>query len=154
METAADLPPSYALESLAGVAPLYTERPTTAERVLQTEHHPTGLAPAAREGLKHVYKSDHLEVRLHPPHWGLTLPAYGLGGTVDGLVTFRKQCTHVLEVSVSVRAPALLRSRANADSHASAPERARTTSSSSARSTSLRASTRRSQSRASAGSRS
>ena len=41
-------------------------------------------------------------MRLHPPHWGLALPAFGLGGTVEGLITFRKQCSHVLELSVSV----------------------------------------------------
>ncbi len=98
----ADLPPSYvALTSPASPAPLYSERPSTAERVLITERHPTGLAPAA-QGQKHIYKTDHLEARLHPPHWGLTLPAYGFAGTVDGLITFRKSCSHVTEVSVSV----------------------------------------------------
>lgn len=108
MEPTTDLPPSYALApSSNSPAPLYSERPATTERTLQSERYPTGLAPAAREGLKHVYKTDHLEVRLHPPHWGLTLPAYGLGATVEGMITFRKQCTHVLEVSVSVRALAI-----------------------------------------------
>ncbi|KAI0721615.1 hypothetical protein C8T65DRAFT_630596 [Cerioporus squamosus] len=97
-----DLPPSYALTSPNSPAPLYSERPSTTERVLQTERHPTGLAPAA-QAQKHLYKSDHLEVRLHPPHWGLTLPAYGLGGTIDGIITFRKQCSHVLELSVSLQ---------------------------------------------------
>ena len=99
-----DLPPSYAaLTSPASPspAPLYSERPSTAERVLITERHPTGLAPAA-QGQKHIYKTDHLQVRLHPPHCGLTLPAYGFAGTVDGLITFRKSCSHVTEVSVSV----------------------------------------------------
>ena len=96
-----DQPPSYALASPLSPAPLYSERPNTTERVLQSERHPTGLAPAA-QGQKHVYKSDHLEMRLHPPHWGLTLPAYGLGGTIDGLITFRKSCSHVTELSVSV----------------------------------------------------
>ncbi len=96
-----DLPPSYALTSPLSPAPLYSERPDNTERVLQSERHPTGLAPAA-QSQKHLYKSDHLEVRLHPPHWGLSLPAYGLDGTVDGLVTFRKQCSHIVELSVSV----------------------------------------------------
>ncbi|TFK81690.1 hypothetical protein K466DRAFT_591078 [Polyporus arcularius HHB13444] len=97
-----DLPPSYGLTSPNSPAPLYSERPSTSERILQTERHPTGLAPAA-QAQKHLYKSDHLEVRLHPPHWGLTLPAYGLGGTVDGLITFRKQCSHIVELSVSLQ---------------------------------------------------
>ena len=97
-----DLPPSYAPTSPAGPAPIYSERPSTTERVLQTEHHPTGLAPAA-QSQKHLYKTDHLEVRLHPPHWGLALPAYGLDGTVDGVISFRKACSHILELSVSVR---------------------------------------------------
>ncbi|KAH9908251.1 uncharacterized protein BXZ73DRAFT_60000 [Epithele typhae] len=97
-----DQPPIYSPVSPSAPSPLYSERPATAERVLQSEHHPTGLAPAAPEGAKHVYKTDHLEIRLHPPHWGLVLPAYGSQGTVDGIVTFRKQCSHVLELSVSL----------------------------------------------------
>ncbi|KAI0747969.1 hypothetical protein C8Q80DRAFT_1103392, partial [Daedaleopsis nitida] len=95
-------PPSYALTTSSTPAPLYSERPNTTERVLQSEHHPTGLAPAA-QGHKHLYKSHHLEIRLHPPHWGLTLPAYGLDGIVDGLITFRKQCSHVVELSVALQ---------------------------------------------------
>ncbi|KAI1787881.1 hypothetical protein LXA43DRAFT_1027308 [Ganoderma leucocontextum] len=100
----AELPPAYVAltSSSASPAPLYSERPSTAERVLLTERHPTGLAPAV-QSQKHVYKSDHLEVRLHPPHWGLTLPAYGFGGTVDGLIAFRKSCSHVIEVTVSLQ---------------------------------------------------
>lgn len=97
-----DLPPTYAaLASPASPVPLYSERPSIAERVLITEPHSTRLAPAA-QGQRHVYKTDYLEVRLHPPHWGLTLPAYGFAGTVDGLIAFRKSCSHVTEVSVSV----------------------------------------------------
>ncbi|EJF65713.1 hypothetical protein BD309DRAFT_879131 [Dichomitus squalens] len=97
-----ELPPSYALTSPASPAPLYSERPSVSERVLQTERHPTGLAPAVQEQ-KHIYKTDHLEVRLHPPHWGLALPAYGLGGTIDGVINFCKSCSHVVELSVSLQ---------------------------------------------------
>lgn len=94
-------PPSYGLSFPASPAPIYSERPSTTERVLQTEHHPTGLAPAA-QGQKHLYKTDHLEVRLHPPHWGLALPAYGQDGTIEGVISFRKQCSYVVELSVLV----------------------------------------------------
>lgn len=98
-----DLPPAYCWMSSNSPAPLYSESPTATERVLQTGHC-SCITPgsSAADAQKFVYKSDHLEVQLHPPRWGSPLPAYGLGGTVDGVLTFRKPCNHVQEVSVSV----------------------------------------------------
>ncbi|KAI8998787.1 hypothetical protein BD414DRAFT_552689 [Trametes punicea] len=95
-------PPSYCWTSSNSPAPLYSESPDSSERVLQTGSCVAGPSsvPTAQ---KFVYKSDSLEVRLHPPRWGSTLPAYGLSGTVEGVLTFRKSCSHVLEVSVSLR---------------------------------------------------
>ncbi|OJT08684.1 hypothetical protein TRAPUB_410 [Trametes pubescens] len=98
-----DLPPAYCWMSSNSPAPLYSESPTATERVLQTGHC-LCLVPgsSAADAQKFVYKSDHLEVQLHPPRWGSPLPSYGLGGTVDGVLTFRKPCNHVQEVSVSL----------------------------------------------------
>ncbi|KAI0361932.1 hypothetical protein OH77DRAFT_1389191 [Trametes cingulata] len=97
-----DLPPSYCWTSSNSPAPLYTESPSASERVLQAGPCVAGSssAPSAQ---KFVYKSDSLEVRLHPPRWGSTLPAYGLAGSVEGVLAFRKACSHVLEVSASLQ---------------------------------------------------
>ncbi|CDO70747.1 hypothetical protein BN946_scf184798.g62 [Trametes cinnabarina] len=97
----ADLPPSYSWISSNSPAPIYSECPSPSERVLQKG--PCVCWPSSESASqKFIYKSDSLEVRLHPPRWGSVLPAYGLAGTVEGVLTFRKTCTHVLEVSVSL----------------------------------------------------
>ncbi|KAH9854074.1 hypothetical protein C2E23DRAFT_726968 [Lenzites betulinus] len=85
-------------------APFYSQTPDASERVLQTGHCQciTGDSSAA-DAQKLAYKSDNLEVRLHPPRWGSVFPAYGLDGIVEGTVTFRKPCTYVQEVSVSLQ---------------------------------------------------
>ncbi|KAI0637123.1 hypothetical protein C8Q77DRAFT_1051341 [Trametes polyzona] len=90
--------------SSSSPAPLYSERPGASERILQTGHCLCiAGGSSAADAQKFIYKSDNLEVQLHPPRWGSTLPAYGLEGIVDGVLTFRQPCTHVLEVSVSLQ---------------------------------------------------
>ncbi|KAI9064271.1 hypothetical protein FKP32DRAFT_1591697 [Trametes sanguinea] len=96
-----ELPPSYSWISSNSPAPLYSECASSSERVLQAGPC-VCLSSSGTGAQKFIYKSDSLEVRLHPPRWGSTLPAYGLAGNVEGVLTFRKPCTHVLEVTVTL----------------------------------------------------
>ncbi|KAI0664965.1 hypothetical protein C8Q70DRAFT_22650 [Cubamyces menziesii] len=102
MDPAEQQPPAYCWFSSNSPAPLYSECPGALERVLQTGPCVTGASPS-QDAQKFIYKSDNLEIRLHPPRWGSTLPAYGLAGIVEGCLIFRKTCSHVLEVSVSLQ---------------------------------------------------
>ncbi|KAI0781095.1 hypothetical protein BD413DRAFT_20835 [Trametes elegans] len=99
-----ELPPAYGWTSSNSPAPLYTECPSSSERVLQTGHCICVVgSSSAPDAEKYVYKSEHFEVRLDPPRWGSAQPAYGLAGTVEGTLTLRKPCSHALELSVSLQ---------------------------------------------------
>ncbi|KAI0646901.1 hypothetical protein C8Q79DRAFT_593917 [Trametes meyenii] len=98
-----ELPPAYCSTSSNSPTPLYSECPSASERVLQTGHCQCLVGSSSSDQTKFVYKSDHFEVRLHPPRWGSRLPAYGLAGTVEGVLIFPKACAHVQELSVSLQ---------------------------------------------------
>lgn len=98
-----DLPPLYTSASAqASALPLYTENPTSAERVLHT----TASEPTAATRIltrQFVFKSDHLRIDLGEFPCALMHPAYGIGGVVEGTVDVTSKCSHVCKLTIKVQ---------------------------------------------------
>ena len=98
-----DLPPMYSRFSMPNQSvPAYTECPHRQERVLHSE--PASPVLSREDGREYTYETDHLEIKLGRMPWGLQHPAYGREATVDGGIRFTRPCSHVLQVTVKVRA--------------------------------------------------
>ena len=84
-----------------------------------TPHNPDNLVPAysevaalsehvlsdANSQCTHcfVYASDHMELSLGRSLWGTAVPVYGRCAKVAGHVRFKKSCSYVAAVSITVR---------------------------------------------------
>ncbi len=100
-----DIPPMYSRFSLPSnqLVPVYTACPHQQERVLHSEPASPVWSRDTNER-EYSYATDHLEIKLGRTPWGLQCAAYGREGTVNGTIRFIKNCSHVLQVTVKVRA--------------------------------------------------
>lgn len=89
-------PPVYnAFQNLNNPVPVYSEVAASSEHVL-----PGAQSVCSRN---FIYKTDHLELCLGRSIWGMRVPVYGLHAKAGGSVKFKRSCSHVVALTVTVR---------------------------------------------------
>lgn len=98
------MPPRYQTMSLpASHLPRYSEDPDQSElRVMHSE--PTGTTAVSTSTRMRcgVYQMEYADVDMGEFPSVLMNPAYGHNGIVEGVITFRKRCSHITQIVVKV----------------------------------------------------
>lgn len=106
MSSDRDLPPLYNSTSLpqrGGNLPRYSEDPGHSElRVMHSDPTNSAIAPTGARLRQFTYRMDYVDVNLGEFPSRLMHAAYGFNGLLEGVITFRKKCSYVTQLTVKV----------------------------------------------------
>ncbi|GJE86962.1 hypothetical protein PsYK624_030450 [Phanerochaete sordida] len=102
----ADTPPLYHAATMplcSNSLPLYSESPGHSElRVLHSTPSTTALPTRARTR-QCVQRTDHMSIDVGEFPYVVMCPAYGFNGVVEGVMTIRKKCTFVSQITATLQ---------------------------------------------------